>query len=56
METLKTKKAELEKTAQDVAGRAYQQAQQAQQAQQGADSSNDKKDDNVVDADFSDVN
>lgn len=53
METLKTKKAELEKTAQDVAGRAYQ---QAQQAQQGADSSNDKKDDNVVDADFSDVN
>ncbi len=52
METLKTKKAELEKVAQDVASRAYQQAQQAQ----GDSNDSSANKDDVVDADFSDVN
>lgn len=54
IETIKTKKAELEKAAQGVAARAYQQTQQ--QNAGSSDSSNDKKDDNVVDADYTDVN
>ncbi len=55
---MKEKKATLEKAAQDLATRVYQQNQQAQQGStgnSGSNDSNDKKDDNVVDADFSDV-
>ena len=53
IEGMKTKKAALEQAAQGVAQRAYQQAG----AQGQADSnSSDKKYDNVVDADFTDVN
>ena len=46
---IKTKKEALEKVAQEIAVKAYQQTQEAQS--QGSD----KKDDNTVDADFSDV-
>ena len=57
VEGMKTKKATLEKAAQDLAQRVYQ--QQAQQNQNNGgnteNNSSDKKDDNVVDADFSDV-
>lgn len=49
---IKSKRAELEKAAQDLATRVYQ--QNAEQNQNN--SSSDKKDDNVVDADFTDVN
>ena len=54
VEQIKAKKQALEQAAQGVAQRAYQQAQG--QAQGGASQSSDKKDDNTVDADFSDVN
>ncbi len=51
VEAIKAKKTVLEQAAQGVAQRAYQQAQ-------GAQTNNDssKKDDNTVDADFTDVN
>ena len=49
---IREKKEALEKVAQDIAVKAYQQAQEAQGAQ---GQSSDKKDDNTVDADFSDV-
>ena len=52
IEAIKAKKPELEKAAQDVAQRAYQQTQQ----NAGENSAKEKKDDNVVDADFTDVN
>ena len=50
---IREKKEALEKVAQDIAVKAYQQAQEAQGGAQGQ--SSDKKDDNTVDADFSDV-
>jgi len=50
---IKEKKEALEKVAQDIAVKAYQQAQEGQTGQ--GQSSSDKKDDNTVDADFSDV-
>lgn len=56
IEAIKSKKGALEKAAQDLATRVYQ--QNAEQQNQGG-SSNDSgngKDDNVVDADYSDVN
>lgn len=55
VEAIKAKKTVLEQAAQGVAQRAYQ---QAQGAQGGAQPNNDssKKDDNTVDADFTDVN
>ncbi len=55
VEAIKAKKTVLEQAAQGVAQRAYQ---QAQGAQGGAESTTDssKKDDNTVDADFTDVN
>ncbi len=56
VEAIKSKKGALEKAAQDLATRVYQ--QNAEQQNQGG-SSNDSgngKDDNVVDADYSDVN
>ena len=53
IEGMKSKKAALEQAAQGVAQRAYQQAGAQGQADS---SSSDKKDDNVVDADFTDVN
>ena len=55
VEAIKAKKTVLEQAAQGVAQRAYQ---QAQGAQGGAQTNNDssKKDDNTVDADFTDVN
>ena len=53
MEEIKVKKEALEKVAQGLAMKAYQQAEQAK-GQTNNDSSNSKKDDSV-DADFSDV-
>ena len=53
MEEIKVKKEALEKVAQGLAMKAYQQAEQAK-GQSNNDSSNSKKDDSV-DADFSDV-
>ena len=53
MEEIKVKKEALEKVAQSLAMKAYQQAEQAK-GQTNNDSSNSKKDDSV-DADFSDV-
>ena len=50
---IREKKEELQKVAQDIAVKAYQQAQEQHQAQQGSDDSSKK--DNTVDADFSDV-
>ncbi|MDE5566207.1 MAG: molecular chaperone DnaK [Anaeroplasmataceae bacterium] len=50
---IKEKKEALEKVAQDIAVKAYQQAQEQHQAQ--ADAQGSSKDDNTVDADFSDV-
>ena len=47
---IKEKKEALEKVAQDIAVKAYQQAQEQHQAESG-----DSKKDNTVDADFSDV-
>lgn len=49
---IREKKEALEKVAQDIAVKAYQQTQEQGQAQAGEDSS---KKDNTVDADFSDV-
>ena len=49
---IREKKEALEKVAQDIAVKAYQQTQEGQGAQ---GQSSDKKDDNTVDADFSDV-
>ncbi len=49
---IREKKEALEKVAQDIAVKAYQQTQEQGQAQTGEDSS---KKDNTVDADFSDV-
>ena len=54
IEDIKAKKQALEQATQGVAQRAYQQAQT--QGQAGANQSSDKKDDNTVDADFTDVN
>ncbi|MDE5715286.1 MAG: molecular chaperone DnaK [Anaeroplasmataceae bacterium] len=53
LDAIKEKKEALEKVAQDIAVKAYQQAQGAQQ-QDAADNTS-AKDDNTVDADFSDV-
>ena len=57
VEGMKSKKATLEKAAQDLATRVYQQNAQANQGNnnQGNNNQEEKKDDNVVDADFSDV-
>jgi len=57
IEGMKTKKQTLEKAAQDLATRVYQQNQQANNNNNNNSNNNsgDKKDDNVVDADFSDV-
>ncbi len=52
LEDIKVKKEALEKAAQEVATRAYQQAQQAQ----GDASNDDSKKDDFVDADFTDAN
>ena len=52
MADIREKKEALEKVAQDIAVKAYQQTQEAQTNQ--GESSSSKKDD-VVDADFSDV-
>lgn len=55
VELIKAKKENLEQKAQGVATKAYQQAQQAQQAQ--TDDTNDNKNkDDIIDADFEDVN
>lgn len=54
IEGIKSKKATLEKAAQDLATRVYQ--QNASQQQGDASQTEEKKDDNVVDADFTDVN
>ena len=54
IEDIKAKKQALEQATQGVAQRAYQQAQT--QGQAGANQSSDKKDDNTVDADLTDVN
>jgi len=51
---IRTKKEELEKVAQGIAVKAYQQNQEA--GQQGQSDSNDNKGDGTVDAEFSDVN
>ena len=51
VEAIKSKKATLEKAAQDLATRVYQ-----QQAQNNQNNQNNQGDDNVVDADYSDVN
>ncbi len=53
MADIKAKKEELEKVAQSIAVKAYQQAQEQHQAQQ--DAQGESKKDNTVDADFSDV-
>ncbi len=56
LDLIKSKKEELEKVAQGIAMKAYQEAQQAQQAQQGQqDNQSSSKKDDSVDADFSDV-
>ena len=55
VEAIKSKKATLEKAAQDLATRVYQQQAQNNQNNQGGNDTNGK-DDNVVDADYSDVN
>lgn len=55
VEAIKTKKGELEKAAQDLATRVYQQQAEQNQNQQANDNAS-SKDDNVVDADFTDVN
>ena len=51
---IREKKEALEKVAQDIAVKAYQQAQEQHQAQEGAEETANNKD-NTVDADFSDV-
>ena len=51
MEEIKTKKAALEKEAQDIATRVYQ-----QNAQNGSTGEASNNDDNVMDADYTDVN
>ncbi len=51
---VREKKEALEKVAQDIAVKAYQQAQEQHQAQEGAEETANNKD-NTVDADFSDV-
>ena len=58
VEAIKSKKATLEKAAQDLATRVYQQQAQNNQNNQNNQGGNDTngKDDNVVDADYSDVN
>ncbi len=56
LEDIKAKKEALNTIAQELATKAYQQAQQAQQEQQGEQSQEDSsQDDNVVDADFEEV-
>ena len=61
IEGMKQKKETLQKAAQDLATRVYQQNASQNQGNNnnnnsnGSSESNDKKDDNVVDADFSDV-
>ena len=58
IQLMKSKKATLEKAAQDLATRVYQQQAQNNQNNQNNQGGNDTngKDDNVVDADYSDVN
>ena len=58
VEAIKSKKVALEKAAQDLATRVYQQQAQNNQNNQNNQGGNDTngKDDNVVDADYSDVN
>lgn len=53
---IKAAKEALEKAAQSVATKVYQKAQEAHQAQSGADAGANASDDNVVDADFTDIN
>ncbi|PAT02354.1 molecular chaperone DnaK [Candidatus Izimaplasma bacterium ZiA1] len=58
LELIKTKKEELEKIAQELATKAYQQAQQAQEAQAGANQENNEandKQEDVVDAEYEEV-
>jgi molecular chaperone DnaK len=61
LDQIKTAKEALEATAQELATKAYQKAQEAQQAEGAADQANDTNangkadDDNVVDADFEEV-
>ncbi len=59
LDGMKSKKETLQKAAQDLATRVYQQNAAQNQGNDnnsnGSTGSNDKKDDNVVDADFSDV-
>ena len=54
MADIKEKKEALEKVAQDIAVKAYQQTQ-AEQPQPDQNQDNSSKKDNTVDADFSDV-
>ena len=57
IELIKSKQKELESSIQAIATKVYQQAaQQQQQAQQGGQDSQSGKDDNVVDAEFTDAN
>ncbi|QMS85917.1 molecular chaperone DnaK [Candidatus Xianfuyuplasma coldseepsis] len=55
IDDIKAKKDALNQTAQSLASKAYQQAQQAQQQAQADDATDDSSDDNVVDADFEEV-
>ena len=56
LEDIKTKKEELNTVAQALATKAYEAAQAAQQEQQDDSSSNgETQDDNIVDADFEEV-
>ena len=58
LDEVKAKKSELEKTVQELATKVYQKAQQAQQAgaNQDANQESTKKDDDVVDADYTEKN
>jgi len=58
LEVIKAKKEELEKIAQELATKAYQQAQQAQEAQANANEDNNESNENnedVVDAEYEEV-
>ena len=57
VEEIKTKKAALEKAAQDLATRVYQQKQESQNNNNSSNDSNSgKSGDDVVDADYTDIN
>ena len=55
LEKIKSKKENLEKSAQELAAKVYQQAQE-KQAQEESDESSNDKDDTVMDADFEEKN